>query len=236
MDFELVVFDIAGTTVFDGDAVGLCLRRALEHVAGAGFDRDAVNAVMGIPKPVAIRTLLEGRGLPAGAERVAQVYRDFEARMLEHYRASPDVREVEGAGRVFRELRGRGIKVALDTGFGRAITDVLLKRLGWAVPGVLDATVTSDDVAKGRPAPDMVLRAMEWTGVRDAARVAKVGDTPSDLEEGTSAGCGMVVGVTSGSHTADELRPHPHTALIDSIRDLPAILDQADPASPRQRV
>jgi hypothetical protein len=34
----------------------------------------------------------------------------------------------------------------------------------------------------------------------------------------------MVLGVTSGSHTADQLRPHPHTALIDSIRDLPDVL------------
>ena len=225
MDFELVIFDIAGTTVFDGDAVGLCLRRALEDVAGVALDRDAVNAVMGIPKPVAIRTLLEGRGLSADEKRVGEVYRDFEARMLEHYRTSPDVREVEGAAGVFRELRGSGIKVALDTGFGRAITDGLLERLGWAVPNVLDATVTSDDVAAGRPAPDMIYRAMELTGVREVARVVKVGDTPSDLHEGANAGCGMVVGVTSGSHTADELRPHPHTVLIDSVRDLPAMLE-----------
>jgi len=51
-----------------------------------------------------------------------------------------------------------------------------------------------------------------------------VGDTPSDLEEGVSAGCGMVVGVTGGSHTADQLRPHPHTHLISSITELPQLL------------
>jgi phosphoglycolate phosphatase-like HAD superfamily hydrolase len=70
----------------------------------------------------------------------------------------------------------------------------------------------------------MVRRAMQLTGVKDPRRVIKVGDTPSDLHEGTSAACGMVVGVTSGSHTAEELRPHPHTMLIDSVRDLPGIL------------
>ena len=225
MDYQLVVFDIAGTTVYDGDAVGMCLRRALEHVVGLAFGRDEVNAVMGIPKPVAIRTLLEGRtGRPSDPARVEAVHRDFERRMLAHYRTSEDVREVPGASGVFETLRRRGVKVALDTGFGRAITDGVLARLGWTVPGVLDATVTADDVAAGRPAPDMVYRAMELTGVTDAKRVVKVGDTPSDLREGAAAGCGMVVGVTSGSHTADELWPHPHTALIDSVRDVPALM------------
>jgi phosphonatase-like hydrolase len=225
VDYELVVFDIAGTTVHDGDAVGTCLRRALEHVAGERFTRDEVNAYMGIAKPVAITGLLERRlGRRPAPRDVSAVHGDFQRRMLEYYRSSPEVREVEGAAAVFAALRGRGIKVALDTGFGRPITDAVLARLGWGVPGVVDATVTSDDVAAGRPAPDMVYRAMERTGVRDVRRVVKVGDTPSDLHEGTNAGCGMVVGVTSGSHTGPELLTHPHTVLIHSVRELPEAL------------
>ena len=58
----------------------------------------------------------------------------------------------------------------------------------------------------------MILKAMRDLGVSDAGRVAKVGDTPSDLEEGTAAGCGLVVGVTGGSHTRTAARtrpPHP---------------------------
>jgi phosphonatase-like hydrolase len=228
MDYDLVVFDIAGTTVYDGDAVGTCLRRALEEVAGVSLSRDQVNAYMGIPKPVAIKSLLEQhQGRRADPARVDAVHRDFESRMLEYYRSGPEVKEVEGAEEVFRELREMGLKVALDTGFGRPITDAVLARLGWTVPRVVDATVTSDDVAAGRPAPDMVFRAMKLTGVTDPRRVVKVGDTPSDLQEGRNAGCGMVVGVTSGSHTAEQLRPYPHTALIESIRDLPGILAPA---------
>jgi phosphonatase-like hydrolase len=226
-DFELVVFDIAGTTVFDGDAVGACLRAAMEDVAKLSFGRDEVNAYMGIAKPVAIADLLERRlGRRPDARRVDEIHRDFQAKMLAHYRDSPEVREVEGASAVFEELRGLGIKAALDTGFGRLITEAVLARLGWTVPATVDATVTSDDVAAGRPAPDMIYRAMELTGVSDAARGMKVGDTPSDLHEGTNAGCGMVVGVTSGSHTADELRGHPHTILVDSVRDVAGLLSK----------
>lgn len=225
MDYDLVIFDIAGTTVFDGDAVGMCLRQALEHSARASFTRDEVNTYMGIAKPVAIASLLEQRtGRRPHVDKVGEIHADFEARMLEHYRASPEVKEVNGAAALFRELRGRGLKVALDTGFGRPITDAVLRRLGWSIPDMIDASVTSDDVAEGRPAPDMVFRAMALTEISDVKRVIKVGDTPSDLQEGTNAGCGMVVGVTSGSHTDAQLRPYPHTALINSIRELPDLL------------
>ena len=231
--FDLVVFDIAGTTVFDGDAVGTCLREALAQVGRLSFDRDEVNAWMGIAKPVAIRSLLKERlGRDPDARRVDEIHRDFQARMLDYYRASPEVREVDGAAAAFAALRRRGVKVALDTGFGRPITDAVLARLRWTTPEVIDATVTSDDVASGRPAPDMVYRAMKLTGVADVARVAKVGDTPADLYEGANARCGAVIGVTSGSHTAAELRPHPHTALVESVREVPGILGITNAQAP----
>ena len=84
--------------------------------------------------------------------------------------------------------------------------------------------MTSDEVPRGRPFPDLVFRVMELTGVSDVKRVAKVGDTPSDLGEGTAAGCGWVIGVTEGTHTRAQLEGHPHTHLLGSIRELPALL------------
>ena len=225
MTAALVVFDMAGTTVYDGDAVNVCLRAALDD-AEVHVTRDAVNAVMGIAKPLAIRTLLaEQRGAGAVAEEeVERIHADFLARMLTYYREDPAVREVEGAAETFRVLRQAGIKVALDTGFSRPIVDAILARLGWQEAGLIDATVASDEVAQGRPHPDLVYRAMELTGITDVGRVAKVGDTPSDLQEGSAAGCGWIVGVTAGSHTAEELEPYPHTHLIPTIAALPPLL------------
>jgi phosphoglycolate phosphatase-like HAD superfamily hydrolase len=68
------------------------------------------------------------------------------------------------------------------------------------------------------------VKLMRDLGVSDPKRVAKVGDTPSDLEEGTNAGCGVVVGVTRGSHTAAQLEPFGHTHLIESVTEMPALL------------
>jgi len=69
----------------------------------------------------------------------------------------------------------------------------------------------------------MIRRLMADLGVVDPSHVAKVGDTPSDLLEGRNAGCGLVIGVTRGSHTRQELELFPHTHLIDSVADVPAV-------------
>lgn len=85
----------------------------------------------------------------------------------------------------------------------------------------IQVSVTSDEVAQGRPAPDMILRTMKLTGIADAKQVVKVGDTPSDLQAGTAAGCGLTLGVTNGMHTADQLSGYPSDGLIESLHALP---------------
>lgn len=228
MHIELVVFDMAGTTVRDDDAVNRCLQTALD-AAGIHVSRDQVNTVMGIPKPEAIAQLWAlHRGSEAPPDEIRRLHESFLERMINYYRTDPNVGEMPGATAVFRKLRAAGIAVALDTGFSRAIVDVILKRLGWDFAGLLDATVASDEVPRGRPHPDLLLEAMKRTGVRNARCVAKVGDTPSDLQEGIAAGCRLVIGVTNGTHTYAQLAPHGHTHLIDSLLELPALVSAAE--------
>jgi 2-aminoethylphosphonate-pyruvate transaminase len=235
--FDLVVFDMAGTTVNDGDAVHHSLQGALLSIAGCNVSRDAVNAVMGIQKPVAIRSLLrDSTGSAPDESLVDRVHDDFVNRMLTYYRTDPTIREIDGVTNLFKYLKSQGIRVGIDTGFNRPIAQAIIDRLGWERAGLIDASATADEVVAGRPAPFMIYRLMELTGVHDAGRVIKVGDTPSDLNEGTNARCGMVVGVTEGSHTADELRPHPHHHLIPTVRDLPKLIENSGVASHRLRL
>jgi phosphoglycolate phosphatase-like HAD superfamily hydrolase len=70
----------------------------------------------------------------------------------------------------------------------------------------------------------MIARLMEELGVEQAAVVAKVGDAPADLQEGSNAGCGLVVGVTWGSHSRSQLERHPHTHIVDVVEDLSILL------------
>ena len=220
---ELVVFDLAGTTVHDGDAVNSCFRAALA-ARGILADPALVNTVMGLPKPEAIRILLEQFGESPRAETIDAIHEDFTHRMRGYYADDPSVREIPGASAVFTTLRRAGIKVAVNTGFFRPIVDVLLTRLGWRVPDVIDADVTSDEVPRGRPHPDMIRHLMVRLGIDDPRKVAKVGDTKADLEEGTNAGCGLVIGVTTGSCSRVTLQGYPHSHILESIVEVPALV------------
>src|SRR5262249_3538285 len=124
----------------------------------------------------------------------------------------------------FRRLRRAGVKVALNTGFSRDVAQTLIDRLGWERDKLIDASVTSDEVAYGRPRPDMVRLLMIKLGVDDPRRIAKIGDTPADLLEGRNAECGLVIGVTQGSSTREQLERFPHDYLIGSVAELPELL------------
>lgn len=221
---QLVVLDMAGTTVLDRDYVHASFMRSLAQAGGIAITRDEANDWMGYPKPLAISELVRLKtGTPPPPELVQRIHDAFVADMVHFYETDPEFGEVPGAQATFERLRGAGIRVGLDTGFSRPIAQAILRRLGWLQPGVLDATITSDEAPRGRPHPDMVLALMQRLGVALPSQVAKVGDTPSDLQQGTAAGCGWVVGVLSGSHTRHQLLPHPHTHLVDSVTALPAL-------------
>ncbi len=217
-DIELVVFDMAGTTVVDDGQVPEAFTAALaEHgvAVGAGNIRD----VRGAAKRQAILDLLPaGKDREQKAERVLASFRVHLARL---YKGK--VREVPGAAGVFAWLRGRGIRAALNTGFDRDTAKMLLDALGWSDKAV-DAVVCGDDVAKGRPAPDMILRCMELTGIASAASVACVGDTMLDLQAGRNAGVRYNIGVLTGAHSRETMAAQPHTHLIESVGELPVLL------------
>ena len=224
MSIKLVVFDMAGTTVADENNVAGVLQQTLA-AAGICVTLGDVNKVMGYPKPVAIRELMKTAGIDdVTDEAVARLHSIFVAGMLEHYRHSPLVAEKEGVRETFHQLRQNDIRVGIDTGFSRDIADTIFKRLGWKEDGLFDVSITSDEVANGRPYPDMIFKAMQLTQITDAAQVAKVGDTASDLQQGTAAGCRYVIGITSGAYSHQELMQEEHTHLIGNISEVLSIV------------
>jgi phosphonatase-like hydrolase len=224
MRIELVVLDMAGTTVSEGGAVYRCLRDTL---AANGLDVPAadVHEVKGMNKYEALRILIEKSAMREELlPGLDAIHEDFVERMIEFYRGDPSVGEIPGASDVFRRLRRAGVKVALNTGFSREIAQTLIDRLNWERDELIDASVTSDEVERGRPHPDMIRLLMLKLGVTDPRRIAKVGDTPADLHEGRNSGCGLVVGVTGGSSSREQLEPYPHDHLIGSVAELPELL------------
>ncbi|RAJ83050.1 phosphonatase-like hydrolase [Chitinophaga dinghuensis] len=225
MGIQLAVFDIAGTTLHDESNVAQVLQHAIK-TAGVDVTLDEVNEVMGYAKPFAIRYLLREKQDPRHADDqfIHSLHEIFVTNMKSHYATSPAVREKEGVSEVFAALKQKGIKIALDTGFDRDITNVILQRTGWQEKGLIDAVATSDEVPHGRPYPYMIYRLMEQLEIGAVAAVAKIGDTTSDLEEGTNAGCSVVAGVTTGAYSREELAKGPHTHLISNLDELLTII------------
>jgi phosphonatase-like hydrolase len=216
---RLVVFDLAGTTVRDDGQVPSAFTTAmLAH--GIEVTPAQLVTVRGASKREAIRRFVTGRPEPEAI--AAAAYDTFREHLAAAYAAG--VRAVEGAEAVVRALRRDGVRVGLNTGFDRDTTDLLLDALGWRT--IADAVVCGDDVAHGRPAPDLILRAMELTGIASPAQVASVGDTVLDLEAGHAARVRLNVGVLSGAHTAAMLATAPHTHLIASVAALPALMHE----------
>ncbi|MCW5937904.1 MAG: HAD hydrolase-like protein [Fimbriimonadaceae bacterium] len=212
MAIQLALFDIAGTALRDGSNVVEAVAAAM---AENGYPRDpeACRQLMGLPKPLMIAELL---GEDSDPNLVRRIHDDFVTRMVRFYHVEPGVCEVEGASTVFERLRGAGVKVALDTSLSRPVADAMIYRTGWA--DRIDASVACDEVSRGRPHTNMIFEAMRRTGVEMPGHVAKVGDTPSDIQAGLSAGCGLVVGVTYGMHSREELRGT-GVELADSISE-----------------
>ena len=216
---ELVALDMAGTTVEEGGAVYRALRDAVV-VDGGALSSDQVVPWMGADKRQAIRALSLDAGLPEPTDdEVERIYLGFVDRLLADYRRTPP-RPIDGVPAVLATLRARGVKVALTTGFSSDVHAPLLPTLGWSVPEAVDAVVCPDDVGAGRPAPYMIFRAMEMTGVTDVRRVLVAGDTPRDLEAGCNAGAGAVVGVATGDLGLEELGRYRHTHLLASLAGL----------------
>ncbi len=138
--------------------------------------------------------------------------------------ASGGVAPIPGALALLRELRARGVKVCLTTGFAPSTRDALLEALAWGAE--IDLALSPADVGRGRPAPDLVLGAMDRLEVDDPGAVVVVGDTVSDLEAGTAAGAGAVVGVLSGAHDERTLLAAPHTAILPDVTGLIELLER----------
>ena len=218
---RLVVFDIAGTIVQDRgevmDAFAFALR---EH--GIAFADDELQEWKGASKREVIQHFVT-RQSEANSDKVEQVYSEFRKRLEQHYREN-GVIPIAGAADTFAWLSERNIQIATTSGFYREIAAVILETANWR--DRFAANISSSDVAMGRPAPFMIFRAMEATGVCNVREVMNVGDTPLDLQAGNNAGVRDVIGVLTGRHRKERLQREPHTALLPSVAQLPEWIEE----------
>jgi phosphonatase-like hydrolase len=219
---ELVVFDIAGTIIEDHDEVLSAFQQALAE-NGIPVDERELKEWKGASKREVIRHFVESRAAKsqADAERIYIHFRDL---LEAGYRGT--VCPIAGAQETFAWLKEHGIRLATTTGFYRNVRDLIFNQAGWA--GTFHADICSDDVSSGRPAPYMIFRAMEATGVQDVRRVLAVGDTPLDIQSAQNAGV-RSIGVLTGSHGEERLRREKPDYVVASVAELPGLIEREFP-------
>ncbi len=202
---RLVVFDWAGTTVDYG-----CFAPVAAFIGAFARHGVAVTAEqqcgpMGLHSRDHIHAMLQMLALAAAWKNThGREWTEADVDSLFHAFMPMQMQVVDlhsglipGLLECVAELRRRGVKIGGTTGYFRAAAERV--RAMAAAQGYLpDFSYCPEDVAGGRPAPWMIFRIMEATGVFPPAAVVKIGDTVPDIEEGRNAGV-WSVGVSNTS-------------------------------------
>ncbi|MEU5475453.1 phosphonatase-like hydrolase [Streptomyces lydicus] len=222
-DIQLVVLDMAGTTVADDGLVECAFDAAARHLGVEPGSPDHteklayVRATMGESKISVFRHLF---GDETAARRANSAFETAYGELVDDGWIAP----VPGAREAVEALREAGRTVVLTTGFARVTQDAILAALGWQdlVPLTL---CPADAGGRGRPYPDLVLTALLRTRATDSVRrIAVAGDTSYDMLSGRRAGAPVVAGVLTGAHGRTQLESAGATHVLGSVAELPALL------------
>ena len=177
-----VVFDLDGV-IIDSEEVWEEVRRGYVAEYGREFLPDSQDRMMGMSTGEWSRHLAEEVGVPRTPDQVAA---DVLGRMAERYRA--DLPLIPGAVEAVRRI-GERFTLALASSSARILIDQVL-----ATAGLTDAfqvTLSTEEVPRGKPYPDVYLAAAEKLGLAPAA-CAAVEDSSNGLRSAAAAGLAVV--------------------------------------------
>jgi HAD superfamily hydrolase (TIGR01509 family) len=189
---EAVVFDLDGVLLQSEevwDAVRA--RYVVEH--GGRYDGEVQRAMMGMSAPEWSRYLHEDAGV---REEPEEINRDVVELMLAAYRRELPL--LPGAVEAVRRTAA-AFPLALASSSNREIFEAVLELAGLAE--CFQATVSSEEVARGKPAPDVYLEAARRLGVSPEACTA-VEDSHAGIRSAKAAGM-RVVAIPNASYPPD---------------------------------
>jgi HAD superfamily hydrolase (TIGR01509 family) len=177
-----VVFDLDGL-LLDTEQVWDEVREALVRERGGRWHDRAQADMMGMSSTEWSRYLHEELGLSEPPEELNRLVVE---RMEERYRRRLPV--VDGAVAAVRRLADRW-PLGLASSSNRQLIDLALDLMG--VTDHFRATVSSEEVARGKPAPDVYLEAARRLGVRPQDTAA-VEDSASGIRSANAAGMAVI--------------------------------------------
>ena len=179
---DAVVFDLDGVIV-DSEQVWNEVRVELVHEAGLPFPPEATRAMMGMSSPEWSRYLVDEVGLPGTPE---QANAAVVARMRERYAAGPPF--IPGALAAVHRIGARW-PLAIASSSNRELIDLVLEAGG--LESLVRVAVSSEEVGRGKPAPDVYLEATRRLGI-EARHAAAVEDSHNGIRSAKAAGLRVV--------------------------------------------
>jgi HAD superfamily hydrolase (TIGR01509 family) len=182
-EVEAVVFDMDGVLV-DTEHLWDEVREALTEEWGGRYTPEAQEAMMGMSSLEWSRYLHETVGLREPPEVINE---EVVRRMLARYET--DLPVVPDAVEAVHRLAASGVRLAVASSSNRELIDAVLRRL--ELSSVFEVTVSSEEVARGKPAPDVYLEAARRLEVPPERCVA-VEDSASGIRAAHAAGLRVV--------------------------------------------
>ncbi|WP_288457757.1 phosphonatase-like hydrolase [uncultured Chryseobacterium sp.] len=215
-NIELLVLDMAGTTIDEDNVVYKTLMKAVNDYGYSVSLEKVLLSCAGMEKLEAISSLLKEIG--GNEEDAAAIFENFSDQLKTAYQ-NLEVKPINGVENFLIKMRAQDKKIVLNTGYTSEIALQLLEKLGWKENAHFDALITADDVSESRPSPEMILLAMKKFNIQEPEKVLKAGDSVIDIEEGKNAGCGVTVAVLSGAQSKAELEKSNPDYIFNTISE-----------------
>ncbi len=218
---DAVVFDLDGV-ILDTEELWDEVREALARERGGRWSDQAQADMMGMSSKEWSRYMHDALGL---AEPPEEISREVVQRMLDRYAQGLPL--IDGAVEAVERLAAHW-PLGLASSSNRELIDRALEVSG--LDGYFRETVSSEEVERGKPAPDVYLEAARRLGV-EPTRCAAVEDSASGIRSAHAAGMRVVA-------IPNRAFPPPADALalaavaLSSIRDLkPEVMEAKHPST-----
>ena len=206
---DAVVFDMDGVLI-ESEEIWDAVREAYVRERNGRYDADVQRAMMGMSSPEWSRYLHETAGVPDEPETINA---DVVTRMLDAYRDHLPL--FDGAIDAVRRLAER-FPLAVASSSNRPLIDTVLDVAGLA--DAFRATVSSEEVERGKPAPDVYLEAARRLGIAPEHCTA-VEDSHSGIRSAKAAGM-RVIAIPNPSYPPDDDALRQADAVIASLDEL----------------
>jgi HAD superfamily hydrolase (TIGR01509 family) len=206
---EAVVFDLDGV-LLDSEEIWDRAREELARKRGGRWHDQAQRDMMGMSSTEWSRYMHDVIGL---SEPPEEINREVVGRLTEFYRE--ELPAIPGAREAVERLAARW-PLGLASSSNRELIDLVLELLG--VEHLFTATVSSEEVARGKPAPDVYLEAARRLGV-DPTRAAAVEDSHNGILSANAAGM-RVIAIPNAHFPPDEDALAEADVVLDSLAEL----------------